>query len=204
MYLHFHRFVTLSRYKNQNKFVLHSRRTFPNSISLKRIKPWLFLFVTFIEKVTFTSCLREGQQRGIEYWCRFSSYLIPSCVIHVHVKFLKINFFPVEQQVAIRKWLYRILKMMKSLTRGTIVNNSIKTSPVFIYFLFPDSLCFLYAILSILCIKKVQVCETTFTRTKPTTSCNVSIYYEYIWSSICAFWNANITFKPWIFFFLLL
>jgi len=89
---------------------------------------------------------------------------------------------------------------MKSLTRGTIVNNTIKTSPVFIYFPFPDSLCFLYAILSILCIKKVQVCETTFTRTKPTTSCNVSIYYEYIWSSIWAYWNTNITYKPWKFF----
>ena len=89
---------------------------------------------------------------------------------------------------------------MKSHTRGTIVNNTIKTSPVFNYFSFPDSLCFPYAILSILCIKKVQVYENTFTRTKPTTSCNVSICYEYIWSSICAYWNTNITFKPWIFF----
>ena len=69
---------------------------------------------------------------------------------------------------------------MKSLTKGIIVNNTIKTSPVVFYFSFPDSLCFPYAILSILCIKKVQVYETTFTRTKPTTSCNVSIYYEYI------------------------
>ena len=36
------------------------------------------------------------------------SYLIPSCVIHVYVKFLKTNFAPVEQQALIRKLIQRI------------------------------------------------------------------------------------------------
>ena len=82
-------------------------------------------------------------------------FLIPSCIIDMYVKFFTTHFAPAKQQPLIRKWIQHI--KMKSLTRATIISNTLKKSPVFIslvpvpvLFPVPDSgfciSCFPYAV----------------------------------------------------------